>query len=439
MNEDSDFIFFRDDRPDFVAPEPNEDWRTQAPVGDPIPPAPHPEPRSRTWVAIVLTLVAAVAVFWTSPLLRPVVQQVFDESRTPTPTAPAPTTPAAPGSGAPSADAPAPTHPSATPSSTASPTANPRRTTPIDTSVGVVLINVTTTNGGGAGSGMALEPNGLVLTNYHVVQTSETVQVTIANTGQQFTATVLGFDSSRDVALLQLQGASNLDTVTIDDDTLAVGDTVRAVGNSRGQGYLRTSHGVVTDLSAVVNTANDNSLRGFEQLTDVIETSVPAVSGDSGGPLFDSEGEVVGMTTAGKSTNGEAAPGQAISYAVPIERALSIAKQIVEGDDSGSVTIGPKSWLGIIVPVQSGRAGVTPQGLPGVTLSSSAPGGPAEKAGLGPGSTITALGGVRVENSGDLADELAKLSPGDTTTIAWVDAAGIERSGDITVAASPVN
>lgn len=422
---DSDFYFFRDDKPDFVAPE--EAWRSTPPVGEPIQPAPTPPARSRFWVPMLASLVVAVAFFFTSPWLSVGVQRVFNESR-PTP---------APTSAAPS---PAPAGPSSSKPPLAPPVApKPSRTAPVDTSVGVVLINVTSTTGGGAGTGMILESDGLVLTNYHVVQTSENVAVTVATTGQQFTATVLGFDASRDVAVLRMRGASNLPTITLDDDRLNVGDTVNAVGNSRGQGYLRSSFGVVTDTSAVVNTANDNSLRGFEQLTDVIETSVPAVSGDSGGPLFDAEGEVVGMTTAGRSTNADAAPGEAISYAVPIDRAMSIVEQIKRGDDSGTVTIGPKSWLGITVPVAAGRAGVTPQGVRGVTISAATPSGPAAKAGLGDGATITSLNNTLVANSGDLADELSRLKPGDTVSITWIDAAGVAHSGQITLEASPIN
>lgn len=318
-----------------------------------------------------------------------------------------------------------------------------------DSATGVVLVETTTTSGSAAGTGMVIDPSGLVLTNYHVVSSSTEVQVTIATTGATYPATVLGFDSSRDVALLQLTGAKNLATVTLDDDeNLAVGDAVTAIGNANGQGFLSSASGSVTDLSTVVTTSNETTVTGTERLTGVIETNAAAVPGDSGGPLVDAEGEVVGMTTAGSTNNANVPSGQSVSFAVPIETALSVVNQIRSGDESGTVTIGPKAWLGITVqtaqttsPRQRGgyQPGTTTTTTSGVTVGSVETGGPAATAGITAGSTITAINGVSIGSAAELAEVLADLEPGNTVQITWTTASGASQSGKLTLGESPVN
>lgn len=170
---------------------------------------------------------------------------------------------------------------------------------------GVVLITVTTAAGEGAGTGMVLSADGQVLTNYHVVDGSTAVEVTVAATGDTYPATVVGHDAAADVALLQLDGASELETVTLDDDPLGVGDALTAVGNAEGGGELVAAAGNVTALDRSVTVSGTD---GTEDLTGVIQTDVGAVPGDSGGPMFDAEGEVAGMTTAG-GTSITAQPG----------------------------------------------------------------------------------------------------------------------------------
>src|SRR4051812_9481268 len=207
-------------------------------------------------------------------------------------------------------------------------------------SKGVALINTVLSGGEAAGTGIVLTSDGQVLTNYHVVEGSTSVKVTIATTGKAYTGTVVGADQKADVALVQLKDASGLTVATIDDDTVQVGDHVTAVGNAGGTGSLSAADGEVTALSASITTQSEGSVPG-EKLTKLIETSADVVPGDSGGPLIDDQGEVVGIDTAASS-------GQEVDgYAVPIATALGVVTQIRSGDETAEVRIGPAAFLGV--------------------------------------------------------------------------------------------
>lgn len=174
-----------------------------------------------------------------------------------------------------------------------------------------------------AGTGMVLTSTGLVLTNNHVVQDSSAIRVTIPSTGRTYTATVVGTNATDDVAVLKLTDASGLTTVTLDDDhDLSTGDTVTGVGNAGGTGSLVAASGTVTALDQHVTTLAEQGTPS-ESLSGLIETDAPIQAGDSGGPLLDEEGEVVGMDTAASAS------GQSVGYAIPITTAVSVAKQIV--------------------------------------------------------------------------------------------------------------
>ncbi|MEL4504674.1 trypsin-like peptidase domain-containing protein [Luteococcus sp. H138] len=299
-------------------------------------------------------------------------------------------------------------------------------------SKGVVLISTTTAAGQGAGSGMVITTNGHVLTNYHVVQSSTRVQVQVASTRKTYTATVVGHDASNDVALLKLEGADNLETVTIDDDELATGDVVTAVGNANGQGYLSAATGKVTDLASSITVRNESSASGSERLSDVIKTTAGAQPGDSGGPMIDDEGEVVGMTTAGQTaSSGIRTQNTTIaSYAVPIERALGIIQQIQAGTESGTVKIGPNAYLGVSVRSLDDGS---------LAVASVVSGGPAEQAGLGRGDVITSVGGAEVGSRASLSEQLATREPGDRVVVGWVDSLGEVHRATVTLGSSPVN
>lgn len=291
-----------------------------------------------------------------------------------------------------------------------------------DQSRGVVLIETTLTDGAASGTGLVIDASGLVLTNYHVVEGSTSVTGTLATDGTAYDATVVGFDETADVALLQLDGASGLDVVDLDDDgDPAVSDTVTAVGNAEGQGSLSASTGTVVALGRSITTAATTVSDG-EDLTGLIQTDAYVVGGYSGGALLDEEGEVVGITTAAS----QAGPSE--SYAVPIEDALDVAEQIAAGDESADVQVGPAAYLGI---------GVVDTGA-GVRVGQVEAGTAAAGAGVAVGDRVTRVGGATITSLDTLRAALATFEPGDRVVLRWTDTAGTSHRATITLGASPV-
>lgn len=304
-------------------------------------------------------------------------------------------------------------------------------------SAGVVLIETVLPyqNAQAAGTGMVLTASGQVLTNYHVVEGAGTITVTVATTGQRFEATVVGTDPSADVALLQLTGASGLTTVKADDDQTHVGDTVTAVGNAGGTGTLTAAAGTISSLTAAVTAASEGS-SGSESLSSMIETTADVVSGDSGGPLFDAEGEVVGIDTA-------ASVGVQIDgYAIPIARALAVVEQIRTGTETSTVRIGPAAFLGVELSsgvAASGYGYARSAGLrSGATVSDVFTGTAAASAGLQAGDVITSVDGQAIGSASDVGAALVGANPGDQVTIGWTDTSGAPHTATVALGASPV-
>ncbi|WP_062202010.1 S1C family serine protease [Demequina salsinemoris] len=310
-----------------------------------------------------------------------------------------------------------------------------------DESVGLVIIETELgyEEASAAGTGIVLTSDGLVLTNNHVIEDSTEIQVTIASTGETYTATVVGTDATNDVAVLQLEGASGLTTATLDDDVDPdVGDAVTAVGNAEGGGVLMAADGSVTELESTVTTSSEYTVEG-ETLDGMIEFEADVVSGDSGGALLDDEGEVVGITTA--ASTGLATT---VAYAIPIDDALAIVDQILAGDESGTVEIGYPAFLGIAIS----SAGTTTSGtLPGQSTATTTTDGAqvayvyddtaAAAAGLVAGDTITAIDGTTITSGDDLSTAISGYEPGDSVTITWTDASGATESATVTLGEGP--
>jgi len=307
-------------------------------------------------------------------------------------------------------------------------------------STGIVLIETVLgyEDAAAAGTGMVVSSGGLVLTNNHVVAGSTLISVTIASTGETYTAKVVGTDATHDVALLQLQGASGLDTITIDqDDTENAGDAVTAIGNAQGGGVLMAADGTITELDSTVTTSAEGAAAG-ETLNGVIQIAAQVVSGDSGGALLDADGEVIGMTTAASSGTADIT-----GFAIPIESALTLAQQMANGDESGSVSIGYPAFLGIGIGQSTGdsRYGAYRQQTvagSGVSVGGVFEGTPAERAGLAAGDTITAVDGATVRDQTSLSTILASHEPGESVTVTWVDTTGDTHSASVTLIAGPV-
>jgi S1-C subfamily serine protease len=317
------------------------------------------------------------------------------------------------------------------------------------------LVDVTSTLGyAGAtakGTGIVLTSNGEVLTNNHVINGATSVSVTDIGNGKTYKATVVGYDESHDVAVLQLSGASGLTTAaTGDSSTVKVGDKVVGLGNAGGVGGTPSvAAGTVTALDQAI-TASDEASGTSEQLTGLIETNADIQAGDSGGPLVNAYGQVVGMDTAASSSfqfgngfgngfggfgsgdNGSSSSGQASTtqgFAIPIGTALAVARQIEAGQASSTVHIGATAFLGISIASQQGSSGVMVAG----TVS----GTPAANAGLAGGDVITSLGGQAVNSGTDIQHVLIGHHPGDKVSIGWTDGYGQSHTATVTLANGP--
>ena len=284
------------------------------------------------------------------------------------------------------------------------------------------------------GTGMVISSSGLVLTNNHVIDGATSVSAQIVTSGKTYTAKIIGYDSTDDVALLQLVGASNLKTVTLSDSAkVKVGEAVLALGNAGGRGGLpSTAQGTVQALNQSIE-ASDSGAGTTEKLHGMIETDTPIEQGDSGGPLVNGSGQVVGMDTAANSSSSGFGGYSAATtgFAIPINTAMSIAHNINAGQASSTVHIGETAFLGVeIATTQGGNS-------QGVLLAGTQPGTPAYQAGLGQDSVITSVDGKSVSSGTQIQQILSGFRPGDKVSVAWTDPTGQSHTQNLTLANGP--
>ncbi len=322
-----------------------------------------------------------------------------------------------------------------------------------------------------AGTGIVLTSTGEVLTNNHVIDGATSIKVTDIGNKKTYTAKVVGYDATHDIAVLQLQGASGLTTANLgDSSTVRTGDSVVALGNAEGKGGTpAVAPGTVTDLNQSI-TASDEGSGTSEQLTGLIQTNAGIQPGDSGGSLVNSYGQIVGIDTAASSgTQFQDSSGNTATqaYAIPINEALSVAKQIEAGTTTSDVHIGQTGFLGVaIAPASqgssgsgsSGQGGFGSQGgfggfgsqggsgsqsgdgstgTSGATIEGTVSGSPAASTGLAQGDVITSVAGQPVTSSEDIAKILVKYHPGDKVSIAWTDESGQSQTATVTLANGP--
>jgi S1-C subfamily serine protease len=355
---------------------------------------------------------------------------------------------------------------------------------------GLVVVNTTMQYSGeaGAGTGMVINPDGLVLTNNHVIEDSTKITATVVATGKTYPVTVIGYDKTADVALIRLQGAAGLRTVPVGNSAaIKSGDAVVALGNAEGQGTIIPAGGQVTGTGKSITAADQGGTAATETLHGMITINAGIVPGDSGGPLSTAAGQVIGMDTAGNSvsvTQQHAGQQQtSTGFAIPIDTALSVARQIVAGHASSTVTIGYPPFIGIFTPGGSdtsplaqaqgqeqqngfgdgfgGFGGFNGFGAPATTPScytsnadlavpsAVAPvaagalvdgtvcGSPAAAAGMTGGSVITAVNGTPVTSPDDLTGILARFSPGTTISVTWTSPAGRQTTSSLHLTAGP--
>ncbi|NII40150.1 S1-C subfamily serine protease [Curtobacterium flaccumfaciens] len=277
-----------------------------------------------------------------------------------------------------------------------------------------------------AGTGMVLTSDGTVLTNNHVIQGATSIAVTDETTGKQYTADVVGADATNDVAVLKLRDASGLSTVTLDDDGGAsTGDAITDVGNAEGTGDLVAATGTVTATDQDIQVQSESGT-GTESLTGLLQLAAQVVSGDSGGPVLDSEGEVVGMATAASSGTADVT-----GFAIPISTAKSIADEILAGESSSTITIGLPAFLG--VQISSTATGTTG----GVPIAGTVEGSGAASAGLAAGDTITSVDGTAVTSSDQLTEIISGHDVGDRVSVGYTTSDGTATTATVTLTAGP--
>ncbi|MGP7996446.1 MAG: trypsin-like peptidase domain-containing protein [Streptosporangiaceae bacterium] len=315
---------------------------------------------------------------------------------------------------------------------------------------GVVDINsvLKYENGAAAGTGMVLSANGLVLTNNHVVDGSTSLHATSVGTGKTYTAKVIGVDPVDDVALIKLVGASGLKTVQVGDSAkVTLGTGVVALGNAGGRGGSPTvTSGSITALNRTITASDSGSGANSETLHGMLQTNAPIAAGDSGGPLSNAAGQVIGMDTAANSqTLGGAGTNQ--GFAIPIDHALAIARQIAGGKAGSRILLGPSGFMGVGVDsVSDAQQCLASSGVgfnyhvpskSGALVCSVYQGTPAAKAGLAAGDVITSVNGQQVSSANGLTTIMRKYRPGSTISLGYVNTSRQSHTSSLTLISGP--
>jgi S1-C subfamily serine protease len=291
-----------------------------------------------------------------------------------------------------------------------------------------------------AGTGVVLTPSGEILTNNHVIKGATSIKVRDIGNGRTYAAKVVGYNQSRDIAVIQAVGASGLQTAALgDSSTVKVGDKVVALGNALGKGGTpAVAVGHVAGLGATI-TASDEGAGTSEQLTGLIHHTAPIQPGDSGGPLVSNTGKVIGIDTAASASSGfqfqQSARTQA--FAIPINQAMTLAHQIEAGQASSTIHIGPTGLLGVGVMSADQAASSGISAGSGAVVQQLVPNAPAARVGITEGDTIIAAGGHTVTSPNGLQSALEQFHPGDHVSITWTDQAGQNHTATVVLTNGP--
>ena len=280
----------------------------------------------------------------------------------------------------------------------------------VNSTVGITISGETSSRYGygctyqASGSGFIITSDGYILTNYHVISGSKTVTVATYD-HNTYDAKVIGYDASNDIAVIKID-AENLTPVTLgDSDTLRVGESVYAIGNPLGELTFSLTGGIVSALSRNVQTEAGTSM-------SLIQTDCAINSGNSGGALFNTRGEVIGITNAKYSSSGMGSEAEIdnIGFAIPINSVKRIVTSIIE---NGYVL---KPYIGITVsPLSEETANIT--GIKaGAVVQDVTEDAPADKAGLKSHDVIVKVGDTDINDSNDLVQVISKSDPGDVLT-----------------------
>jgi S1-C subfamily serine protease len=376
------------------------------------PPPPPPPPPRRSGVGIVIGLIAVIAVLCAGGLLAWGTWQVSS---------------GAGGSDVLSRGVTRPT--TAAPKVPSGSTDASSIAAAIDPSVVDIVSTLGLQRANAAGTGIVLTSNGEILTNNHVINGATAISVTDVGNGRTYQADVVGYDRTEDLAVIQLRNASGLSTAPLGDSSaVSVGDPIVAIGNAGGRGGTPAAvTGSVTGLDETI-TASDENGNDSQQLSGLIRVAADVQPGDSGGPLVNASAQVVGIDTAATASY-QFQAGKGEGFAIPINHALTVAKQIERGQSSDTVHIGQTAFLGVAVSDGTGGSGVV--------ITQIVAGSPAESAGLVKGDQIISLDGTSVDSPTKLTNLLTRYHPGDQITVGVTSQAGKTRSVPVRLATGP--
>ena len=270
----------------------------------------------------------------------------------------------------------------------------------------------------GQGSGFFISADGFAVTNNHVVEKASTVQVKLDD-GKTYDAKVIGTDPRSDLALIKVDGRNDFPYAKLSETPPRIGDWVLAVGNPFGLGGTVTA-GIVSARSRDI---------GAGPYDDFIQIDAPVNKGNSGGPTFDVDGNVIGVNTAIFSPSGGSV---GIAFAIPSDTVKTVVSQLKE---RGSVTRG---WIGVqIQPVTTEIAeSLGLKKAEGALVSEAQPNGPAAKAGIQSGAVITSVNGNAVTDARDLAKKIGTMAPGNSVKLGVIEK-GAEKTVTLTLGELP--
>jgi S1-C subfamily serine protease len=338
--------------------------------------------------------------------------------------------------------------------------------------IGPAVVNINTRldalDGGGAaaGTGMIVGRGGEIVTNNHVVQGADTVRVSIRGHGTH-AADVVGTDPSADIAVLRVTGLPWLPAVRFGDSSrVAVGDQVLAIGNALGLGGSPTvTQGIISGTGRTI-TAADATGSSQETLHGLLQTDAPIAPGNSGGPLIDAGGRVIGMDTAAASAG---TGGASLGFAIPARTIQAVAGEIVAHRRLPGLVFGRRPFLGVEIVNGSQATGggspfgslnpfgsvgpfgslnpfgsfgapveATPNGTRGVVVAAVAPGSPAAKAGIVSGDVITAIDGHATRTTAALSRLIGTHKPGQVVSVTVATQRGT-RAVRVTLGLGPID
>ena len=305
----------------------------------------------------------------------------------------------------------------------------------------VVSIDVKNNGSEEQGTGMIISSNGMVITNNHVIAAASgggTITITQSGSTKSEPAKLVGAVPADDVALLQIQGASNLPFVTFgNSNKVQVGDAVVAIGNALGlaAGTPTVTQGIISALGRTV-TAGDGINSATETLTNMIQTDAAINPGNSGGPLLDSSGSVIGMNTAVAGSSGTGSNAQNIGFAIPSSTIEQLLPQLEKGGTAPTQSAG--GYMGIqittLTPDLQAQYKLTP--TTGAVILSVVPGSPASTAGLRQGEVIVKINSKKIVTASQVT-QITQSSPPGTVLNVVVYQGSTQKTLSVTLGSPP--